>query len=206
MQSTNSIAPAPRRCPAPRHGRQSSPAWGNAKKSGSGPRTSSTTGHNKPPARCTSAAAHAGTAPRAPASAESAAAPAQAWEPGSRAKKALSTPAAGTFFVYALRPRFPLDSGTRVSIPRKQSRPSDFFLKKSHTEDSLHGHVNSGSAQIAGIHYRPANPGPAQGRRIATVSQQAQAASRRLRLPDTPQSDLAEFFPKLSNIEQIIPI
>jgi hypothetical protein len=118
----------------------------------------------------------------------------------------LSTPAAGTFFVYALRPRFPLDSGTRVSIPRKQSRPSDFFLKKSHTEDSLHGHVNSGSAQIAGIHYRPANPGPAQGRRIATVSQQAQAASRRLRLPDTPQSDLAEFFPKLSNIEQIIPI
>jgi len=194
MQSTSSKAPAPIRVPAPRHGLHTPKALGTAEKWGSGPRRAWTTVHNKPPDQCTSGAARAGTVLRVRASAESAAGLVLrglgAVRERFRRENPMPKPREASLLSRARgqrrRRQFRLLGHSVVSLsvsPIPRAKPGLPCPIKFRARLPLpDGRVNSGYVLSAyscpgfavAVHRysaRAEKPGPAQGRRIATVTQ-----------------------------------
>jgi hypothetical protein len=164
---------------------------------GSGPKSSWTTAHSRPPRQCTSSARRAKTARRAPASEESAAGCAvagsqarkraqcrarspmlpqtqsrirpQAREPGSGQEGTMSIPASGTFWVYARHP----PSSAAPFIQSGRSRPDRACAA------GISGRLPCWEDRPAELRPGGRKKPPAQGHNIATVTQQARVGRER---------------------------
>jgi hypothetical protein len=154
-RTTSSAIPIPTQCPVPHHWQHKLKVWGIAERLDSGPRPSATKAQRTQPARYTSSAKPVTATLPSPASVaadpvlvcpspfpvrpQSLARwphpqdPAQAWEPGSRAMKAISIPADEAFLSYACRPRFKSIAGIRQGL-FTPARLTDAVLQRYHSK------------------------------------------------------------------------